>query len=124
MKIRHIALSVLLLSAAALHAADAADKPSGKLMQSLAAKGFLAERSQPDQVRLLKKMKQLLPSGANTVKGSGSTSPWQCVPGVGCWCQGENSADCDSMFAACDQAGGLWKCGSDVGSDEDVCICS
>jgi hypothetical protein len=124
MKIRHIALSMLLVTTAALHAADAAERPSSKLMQSFAAKGFIAERSQADQAKFMRKMKQLLPSATNSVKGSGGGSAWECVPGAGCWCVGENSPDCDSMFTACDQAGGLWKCSSDIGGNEDVCICT
>lgn len=54
-------------------------------------------------------------------------SEFQCVGPVSvmafCMCNGENSADCDSMFAACDFAGGLWHCDSDNGSSGDHCYC-
>ena len=40
-----------------------------------------------------------------------------------CRCEGENSPDCDLLFANCDLAGGLFSCASDFGFEFDVCDC-
>jgi hypothetical protein len=116
--IRSIALSVLVVSAALSQVADAADRPSSKFLQS-----FAVERPPAERAQILKKLK----IGIDSMKsktGGGGVTPWECIPHAGCQCQGENGPDCDELFTLCDMAGGLWKCSSDEGGSEDVCICT
>jgi hypothetical protein len=125
MNMRSIALVALVAAFAGFHAAEAADKPSGQLIQSLKAKGLIAERAPAERLKLQKTLERLLKSNASALKAKGgSSTPWECLPGAGCWCYGENGPDCDALWTICDTAGGLWECSSDSGSGEDVCVCS
>lgn len=56
----------------------------------------------------------------------GTDTRYECQSSPGhlsCTCQGEGSADCDSLFAACDYGGGLFSCASDYGLEGDMCGC-
>ena len=122
MSIRSI---VLVVAAAALQPVEAAEKPSSQLIESMKAKGLIVERSRADEANLKKTLERHRQSNASAFKAKGvSTTPWECLPGAGCWCYGENGPDCDALFTLCDLAGGVWECSSDSGSGEDACVCS
>jgi len=93
-----------------------------------ACDGQLAELGTEEAALTLKTREPLPPTrpGGLTAKDPG---PAQLVcdeiMGVGSWCScdGENSAECDLLFEACDVSGGQWECSSDQGGDDDVCVC-
>lgn len=70
---------------------------------------------------------ELAESFAREDGGETSGNDWGCTHFPGgqevCVCEGESSSICDTLFVVCDEMGGLFHCSSDLGLDNDRCVC-